>query len=277
MLIDTHMHIGKQPGHDLTEEMVITLMKKYHVDYAIVSDLGGIEYTSKGKRIPRLLQKSQKKIFKESVAFARKYSDMIGIMPWIKPVTESVDDDFKKLMEENEDVVCGIKLHSFYSRIGMDADKVRPYIEIARRYNIPMVCHTGGCEEADPIHVYLAAVTNPDVRFVMVHMGLGTDNSKAIELMQDAPNLYADTTWVPMETTIEVVRRYGSKRVVFGSDSPIDGVDTYKYNPKGEPSMYREYFERLKDIIGVQAYEDIMYRNAIDVFNLKKGKHKNYE
>lgn len=270
MIIDTHMHIGKQAGFDLTEEMVLESMKKYHIDYAIVSSLSGVEYTSRGKRIPKLLQKSQKNVFKETLSFARKYPNWIGVMPWIKPSTETVDDDFKKLMEENQDVVCGIKLHAFYSRLGMNADRVKPYIEIARRYNIPMVCHTGGCEEADPIQVYYAAIANPDVRFVMVHMGLGTDNCKAIELMQDAPNLYADTTWVPMKSTIEVVKRYGSKRVVFGSDSPIDGVDTYSCNPKGEPSLYREYFEKLEDIIGTQAYEDIMYRNAIEVFNLKK-------
>ena len=271
MLIDTHMHIGKQPEHNLTEEMVIASMEKYHVDYAIVSSLSGVEYTSKGKRIPKLLQKSKQKVFQETLSFARRYPNRIGVMPWIKPATETVDSAFQELIEENQDVVCGIKLHSFYSRLGMNADRLRPYIELARRYDIPMVCHTGGCEEADPINMYLAAVTNPDVRFVMVHMGLGTDNSKAIELMQDAPNLYADTTWVPMESTIEVIKRYGSKRVVFGSDAPIDGVDTYHCNPKGERSLYRDYFEKLEDIIGAQAYEDVMFKNAIQVFNLKKG------
>ena len=37
-----------------------------------------------------------------------------------------------------------------------------------------------------------------------------------------------------MNTTIEAIRRYGSKRILFGSDMPIDGVDTYMHNPKGE-------------------------------------------
>ena len=36
-----------------------------------------------------------------------------------------------------------------------------------------------------------------------------------------------------MNTTIEAIRRYGSKRILFGSDMPIDGVDTYMHNPIG--------------------------------------------
>ncbi|HEX3022471.1 MAG TPA: hypothetical protein VHQ24_06925 [Lachnospiraceae bacterium] len=66
-----------------------------------------------------------------------------------------------------------------------------------------------------------------------------------------------------------MIKRYGSKRVVFGSDNPIDGVDTYRSNPKGERSIYQDYFEKLKGIIGKEAYEDVMYRAAINLFNLK--------
>ena len=88
----------------------------------------------------------------------------------------------------------------------------------------------------------------------MTHMGLGTDNKLAIDLMEKAENLFADTTtWVPIETTVEVIRRYGSRRVMFGSDNPLDGVDTYAYNSYGEPSVYKQYFDDLKEMI---SYED---------------------
>jgi predicted TIM-barrel fold metal-dependent hydrolase len=269
MIIDTHVHIGKQSGFNLTEEMVISSMERYHIDYSIVSNIEGVEFTSEGDLLPRAQQISQIDVLIRTLEFAKKYPERIGVMPWIKPQTEKVDEQFIKLIEENQALICGIKLHAFYSRISMDDERLAPYINLARSLDIPMTCHTGGCEEADLIHMFYAAKANPDVRFVMVHMGLGTNNRKAIELMKEADNLYADTTWVPIETTIEVIKRYGSKRVVFGSDNPIDGVDTYRCNPKGERSIYQDYFEKLEGAIGMEAYEDVMYRSAIDLFKLK--------
>ena len=108
----------------------------------------------------------------------------------------------------------------------------------------------------------------PDVDFVMVHMGLGTDNKEAVELIGKLPNLYGDTTWVPVETTLEVIKRYGSKKLMFGSDMPIDGVDTYACNPKGERSLYQDYFHVLPEKISKEAYEDLMWRNAAEVFGI---------
>ena len=90
--------------------------------------------------------------------------------------------------------------------------------------------------------------------------------------MEKAENLYADTAWVPVTSTIEIIKRFGSKRIFFGSDSPIDGVDTYYYNREGQPSMYREYFDGLEDVIGTEAYQDLMYRNAIEFFKIKLPK-----
>ena len=102
----------------------------------------------------------------------------------------------------------------------------------------------------------------------MVHMGLGSDNKEALELLGQADNLYGDTAWVPMETTIEAIKRYGSKKMFFGSDAPIDGVDTYLCNPWGERSVYQDYFHVLPEKISKEAYADLMWRNAAEVFGI---------
>ena len=148
-------------------------------------------------------------------------------------------------------------------------EKVKPYLELAKKYKLPVVSHTGGCEEASPIHMYEAAKAYPEIPFVMVHMGLGSDNKEALELLGKADNLYGDTAWVPMETTIEAIRRYGSKKMIFGSDMPIDGVDTYFCNGKGERSLYQDYFHILPEKVTEDEYKDLMYRNAIELFGFK--------
>ena len=272
MIIDTHVHTGLFESNekivDMSEEIVLKSLELYHIDFAIVSH-ASVEYDCELNPIPREKQISQEESFLQSVAFARKNKDKIGIMPWIKPATESADERFEEILKENLDVIYGIKVHPFHSKTAFDSEKVEQYIKLAQKYHLPVVSHTADLDESSPVRVYNMAKNYPDVNFVMAHMGLGTDNQEAIELLGKLPNLYGDTTWVPLESTLQAVEKYGSKKIFFGSDSPIDGLHTYAQNMKGEPSLYLQYFNELEDIIGKEAYEDIMYKNAMRVFGIK--------
>ena len=272
MIIDTHVHTGIFESGDnvvnMSEEIVLKSMELYNIDFALVSN-SAVEYDCEWNPVPQEKQISQEESFLQSVAFARSNPKKIGIMPWAKPATETADARFEEILKENLDIIYGIKIHPFHSKIAFDSERVEPYIKLAKKYNLPVATHTADCDEASPIRVYNVAKKYPDVNFVMVHMGLCTDNQEAIELLGKLPNLYGDTTWVPLESTIQIVEKWGSKKLFFGSDSPIDGVHTYGHNPKGEPSLYQRYFHELEGIIGKAAYEDIMYKNAMRVFHIK--------
>ena len=108
----------------------------------------------------------------------------------------------------------------------------------------------------------------PGTKFVMVHMGLGTDNNEAIELISKLPNLYGDTTWVPVHSTLKFINTVGIDKILFGSDNPIDGPDTYFCNRNGERSLYQQYFNEFKEMISNEDYDKIMYKNAMSVFNI---------
>ena len=99
-------------------------------------------------------------------------------------------------------------------------------------------------------------------------MDLGTDNSHALDLLGRLPNLYGDTTWVPVKTTVEAIRRYGSEKMLFGTDNPIDGPDTLLHNQKGERSLYQQYFNELKKLISEADYKNLMYKNAVKLFGI---------
>ena len=201
--------------------------------------------------------------------FCRKTSGKIGVGVWVKPLTETVTEELEQLIDKNKDVIYALKLHPYHSKVSPVDEKTLPYLQLANKYKLPVVSHTGVGPEDAPVHVYEAALMFPEIPFVMVHMGLGSDNREALELLGKADNLYGDTAWVPMETTIEAIRRYGSKKILFGSDTPIDGVDTYLCNPKGERSVYQDYFHVLPEKISEEAYADLMWRNAADVFGVK--------
>ena len=266
-IIDTHTHIGgEHVGFHMNEEMVLTMMERYKIDYAIVSngDAGEMDHQQ------RLLksQISQENAARRVLDFVRQHSDRIGAGIWVKPYLQGLTPELEQLLRENRDLVKAIKLHPFHSNTSPTDPKVLPYLELAEELGLPVVSHTGGCEAAAPVHLYEAAKLFPAIPFVMVHMGLGTDNREALDLLGKADNLYGDTTWVPMATTIEAIRRYGSEKMVFGSDAPIDGVDTYLTNPKGDRSLYQDYFHVLPERIPEQDYANLMYANAKRIFHI---------
>lgn len=271
MRIDTHVHIGgEKVGFQMSEEMVLEAMEKYHVDYAIVSNGDAAEVDHEQKLLPKEVQVSQEEALLRVLAFARKHPEKIGVGVWVKPLTEKVTPELEKLIRDNLDIIYAIKLHPFHSKISPVDERVIPYLELAKKYHLAVVSHTGGCEEAEPVHLYEAALKFPEIPFVMVHMGLGSDNQAALELLSKADNLYGDTAWVPMATTEEAIRRYGSRKMMFGSDMPIDGVDTYLCNPWGERSVYQDYLHVLPEKIAAEAYEDLMWKNAVRVFGLNQ-------
>ena len=271
MIIDTHVHIGIFEDIDrivnMSKEIVLESMELYHIDFALVSN-AAVEYDCQWNPVPKDKQKTQEEYFKEAIAFARENPKKIGVLPWVKPANETVTEELEELIRTNRDVVYGIKVHPFHSKIAFDSPQVEEYIKLAQKYQLSVITHTADCDEASSVRVYNMAKKYPDVNFIMAHMDLGTDNQTAIEMLGKLPNLYGDTTWVSLESTLQAIQLYGSKKIMFGSDNPIDGVHTYGKNPKGEPSLYQRYFNELEALIGTDAYEDVMYKNAMRVFGI---------
>lgn len=268
MIIDTHVHIGKMLNFDMTEEQVLYSMKKYGISYSLVSNIECSEYDHELQPIPDEFQKPQNLILENTLSLARSNSEKIGVLAWLKIGTEQPDERLKKIISDNRDIIYGLKFHPFHSRTAPDDERLEPYYKIAAEYSLPIVSHTGGCPEASSVRLYNAARKHPELTFVMVHMDLGTDNKTALELLGKLPNLYGDTTWVPIATTLEAVRRYGSEKMVFGSDNPIDGKDTYLHNRFGERSLYQQYFNEFKSMISHEDYENIMHKNAVRIFGI---------
>ena len=268
MIIDSHVHIGYMLGFNMPEEMVLKSMEKYNIDFSLVSNIDSAEFDDNLKPIDMDKQISQIKSLNRVIKFAKDNPNKIGVVVWVKVANEKVDKELIETINNNREYIYGIKVHPYHSKTAFDHKKMEPFVELAEKLDVPIITHTGGCEEANVIHVYNMAKKYPKVNFIMAHMGLGTDNSEAIKLLGKLPNLYGDTTWVPMEHTIDAINKWGSEKILFGSDNPIDGLDTYHNNPKGEESVYVKYFNEFEKRIGTENYENVMYKNAIRLFKL---------
>ena len=109
--------------------------------------------------------------------------------------------------------------------------------------------------------------------FIAVHMDLESGNRQAIDLIAKLPNLYGDTTWVPIKSTLYAIERCGSEKILFGTDNPIDGKRHMEFNRAGQRSLCQEYFREFRDMVSAEDYENIMHQNAERLFHIKE-KHR---
>ena len=189
MIIDAHIHIGSSLGFCLSEEMVIESMEKYGIDYALVSNTDSSELDFEQKEIPKEMQISQEASLERVLQFARKYPDKIGVLVWVKPYGELPSERFVQMIEDNRDIIYGLKVHQYHSNTGLDHPRMEPYLDLAEKYSFPVVAHTDGDGESAVIHVWNAAKKHPNINFIMAHMGLQTNNEEAIRLLGTLPNL----------------------------------------------------------------------------------------
>lgn len=268
MLIDSHVHFGSILNFKLPKKTVLLAMEKYSVAKAIVSSCQGAEFDDKQIAIPEKKQIPMIASAKETIDFAKDNPGKIYAAIWVKPHFEQPSPELEYLLKVHHNIVKAIKIHPFHSAISFSDPRVESYIQLAQLLKLPVITHTAADEFSACRHVYDIAKKYPDVKFIMAHMGLGTDNQEAIELCSKLPNLYSDTAWVPVENAIKFIKKCGSEKLLFGSDMPIDGLDTYTQNKWGQPSMYREYFNGLETQIPSMDFENIMWKNAENLFNL---------
>ena len=267
-IIDSHVHIGRMLNFDMKESMVLEAMKKYNIEKVLVSNSESAEADHNQVLLPAEYQISQIDSLKKSLNFAKNNLGKVFVAPWFKPKTEKISSELISLMEENLDIIKAVKFHPYHSALDFDSSENHPYFDLAEQFHLPVIVHTSNGKNDNPQIMYKVAKKFPNLNFVMAHLALGTDNLEAIETISKFSNLYGDTAWVPMESTIKFIDKIGSGKLFFGTDLPIDGVDTYRCNPKGERSMYQDYFEKLPELISEDAYENLMWKNAERFFKL---------
>lgn len=267
MIIDTHVHIGTSLNFDMKEEDVLYSLDKYGIDVAVVSNCEAASHDHDRKLLPEEFQTPQIECLERALLFARENEGRIFLQHWVKPM-ESITSELKNMIESNLDVIKGIKFHPYHAGVAFSDESCEKYVRLAAEYGLPVISHTGTEFDDNPKRLFEMAKKYPDTPFVMVHLGLGSDNREAIELCKNQKNLYGDTTWVSTKSTLEFVKKCGDERIMFGSDSPIDGKDTYAFNFKGDRSLYQEYFNEFKSGVSAETYDNIMYKNAARLFKI---------
>lgn len=97
-----------------------------------------------------------------------------------------------------------------------------PLFEAARKYNLPVLIHTGEQPYALPATVDFVSGVFSDVPIIIGHLGTQGElyTMEALMVAERHPNVYLETSFAMGHMLIEAVHSVGPERVIFGSNTP---------------------------------------------------------
>jgi uncharacterized protein len=176
-------------------------------------------------------------------------------LAWGNPRVPGNLDEVERFLEHPK--FLGLKLHPLIDGYLPNDPSVHPLIELLRAQgNLPVLVHSGHPIFTLPWSIEELAVSFPDVPLVMAHMGHGNVVyiNAAIDIAERRPNVFLETSGMPMHTKIaEAVERVGVERVMYGSDAPF-------HHPAVE--ILRVRVSGLAD----EQLEDVLHRSGRKLF-----------
>jgi predicted TIM-barrel fold metal-dependent hydrolase len=118
----------------------------------------------------------------------------------------------------------GLKLHPLIDGYLPNDASVHPMIELILERDQPVLIHCGHPIFSLPWSIEELAVSFPEAKIIIGHMGHGNVVyiNASIDIAKRNPNVYLETSGMPMHTKIrEAYERVGETRVLFGTDVPF--------------------------------------------------------
>lgn len=202
MIFDSHMHVGSFESmfgvsldRDGLEELMrdhdITSGVVFHPDNAYVSDV------------------------------VQSIPGAYGLV-WSNPRLPGYLAEAEEFLDHPK--FLGMKLHPLLDGYHPNDPAVHPLIELLLERRLPVLIHCGHPIFTLPWSIEELVVNFPDAKVILGHMGHGNVVyiNGAIEVAMRNPNVYLETSGMPMHTKIkEATERVGETRVLFGSDVPF--------------------------------------------------------
>jgi len=146
----------------------------------------------------------------------------VWALAWVNPRESGAAAEARRLLAHPRFV--GVKLHPLLDSYHPNDPIVHPVMRAAIEADAPVLFHTGHPIFTLPWSIEEVAVEFPEAKVVFGHMGHGNVVyvNAAIDIAARRPNVYLETSGMPMHTKIlEAVERVGAERVLYGSDAPF--------------------------------------------------------
>jgi predicted TIM-barrel fold metal-dependent hydrolase len=189
-------------------------------------------------------------------------------------------------IEANRDKIVALKAYLGYLHFGPEHPNYVPYYELAKKYDLPVIVHTGDnwsttakVRYAHPLRMDEVAVDHPDVRFVLAHFG-NPWLIDAAEVLFKNPNVWADLSGLFVGNKKEIADLLSQaknpdsangliisdlkkaigyvadpKKFIYGSDWPLAPMASYR--------------RLIESIIPEEHHIAVFRANAKEVFKIK--------
>lgn len=264
IIIDAHEHVGYIPNLMECQQVLLRSNKTNKITFSLFS-FDGSEFQANNDRRTRLV--NQIIGFNIAYEFSSKHPDNFGMLCWIRPHTESNLKEVEAFIEGHKNFIYGLKFHPFASQLRITDQKLIPYLRLAEKYNLPVLVHTAVDKYSKIKYLQQVCKQWPHLNFIAAHAELYSDHQTCIKAMKECLNLYCDTAWVEMNDLLAFKKEHLLDRVIFGTDNPIDGEGTLKKD------IYKKYFKNEIQL-DENEYNDLMYKNAVRVYQIPKNKLK---
>jgi uncharacterized protein len=230
MIIDCHVHINNYSDEsvDATSESLTklrTAMRRTGTDVAVIlTSYKQVPGRPSTRAVIDAIAEDPSLYVVAGVPFAQLGDDMLA--------------DLRDLLEK--DKIRGLKLYPGYEPFYPYDSALTPVYRLAAEFKVPVMIHCGDTFSAKgqvkyshPIHVDEIAVDNPDVNFIICHLG-NPWFADCMEVVYKNDNVYADISGLVLGTFSDRFERYMRQQleqmllwgvdpsnVLYGTDWPI--------------------------------------------------------
>jgi uncharacterized protein len=219
-LVDAHAHLGPDRLFDLptvAPEQLVETMDRYGIDASLAMPQPGIddpptEHTHIAD------------------AAARWPGRLYGIaLPDLRGPKDSYWREAERCVRELGFVA--LKYHTAGHAVSPTSSLGALPFEVASALGVPLMVHTGFQPPyALPSLVGARARSFPDLTIVMAHAGMAPYWYEAVDVAQTQPNVYLETSWLPVYALRRAIDLLGPSRVMFGADVGMNvPVEQAKY------------------------------------------------
>lgn len=154
----------------------------------------------------------------------QKYGGRLIGFGALHPESQDIAGDLEHLRELG---LKGVKLHPDIQGFKIDDYRCLKIYELCEAAGLPILMHTGDFR-------YDLSNTNRLIPVMKIYSGLTVIGAhfggwsmweRASEELAELPNLLVDCSsslsYIPLEKSLQIIRRYGAERVLFGTDFPL--------------------------------------------------------
>ena len=207
MIVNAHAHIGESRvfDHTFSEKELMGGMDKYGIDVSIVQPLIG----------PKSYREYQDDIADVAARYPERIAGMTAFSPHID--RDEYFGEVERCVKELGFV--GVKLHPFEMAVDPLSADGRVAFEAASAFGVPLMVHTGaGAPFAGPAKLIPRAREFPHLPIIMAHAGLIVYTHEAMVAAELCQNLYFEPSWCSYYLVGEMIKKFGSERVMIGGD-----------------------------------------------------------